>query len=143
MLQSSISGPNWSDIVEQKTPMRETLATYSPILYATNLEQSKLFYEKYFIDFPRFKLRNSDTKVSFLKMYYRGCNFTLNNEGKFEFDSRFPVLTCFSSPFIFYIYAENVHEIFNEAQMNGFKILPRCEVMKKLELMIFLVLCGK
>lgn len=90
MLQSSIFGPNWGDIVEQKNPMQEALATYSPILYVTDLEKSKIFYEKYFADFPRFKAKNTDHKISFLKIYYRGCNFTLNKDGRFEFDSKFP-----------------------------------------------------
>ncbi len=143
MLQNSLSCPHWIDIVEYKYPIQGIVATYSPILYASNLDQSKLFYERYFIDFPKFKPRSSDNQLYFLRMHYRGCNFTINNEGRFEFDAKFPTLTSVSSPFIFYIYSENRTEIFNEALNNGFKKLPGLELTKHLELMIFLVLCGR
>ena len=64
---------SWVDIVEQKYPIQGTLATYSPILYVSDLQQAKLFYEKFFIDFPKFTLRNNECSVMFLRMHYRYC----------------------------------------------------------------------
>ena len=135
MLQSPLSYPNWIDIIEQELPVQSAVAMYSPILYASNIEQTKLFYERYFIDFPKFKTKNLDNQLHLLRMHYRGCNFTINKEGRFEFDGKFPTLTSISSPFIFYLYTEALN--------TGFKILPRLEVTKYFELTIFLVLCGK
>ena len=61
-------------------------------------------------------------------MRYRGCNFTLNQEGAFNFDGKAPASTQTISPFIFYLYVDDVDKIYVDAVSKGCKSLEEPHV---------------
>lgn len=138
---------NWFDNVETRPHPWPGLNWLTVMLVVPDVGQAIQFYQEVFGMVPIFELKNPQGEIIFARIRYRGCNFTVNKEGEFNFSGQSPVKTKVSPPFILYLYVDDVKEIYAVAIQQGCKSLEapiwRFGEMRKRALRIPTVTYGK
>jgi PhnB protein len=115
----SFSHPYWFANVEQRPHPWPGLNWLTAMLIVPDVKQAMVFYEKVFGIVPIFESPGQDGDIIFARMRYRGCNFTLNRQGEFNYNGKAPITAGNLPPFIFYLYVDNVDQVFADAISNG------------------------
>ncbi|MCE0722489.1 MULTISPECIES: VOC family protein [Legionella] len=121
MTTISFSQLNWFDNVNDRPHPWPGLNWLTAMLVVADVKKAMNFYAEVFGIVPIFELPDEAGQVVFARMRYRGTNFTLNQEGAFNFDGKSPVETNTTPPFIFYIYVDDVEKIYTKALQKGCK----------------------
>ncbi|RDI40056.1 VOC family protein [Aquicella lusitana] len=128
MTTISFSRLNWFDNVDERPHPWPGLNWLTAMLVVVDVKQAMNFYEEVFGIVPIFELPDETGRILFARMRYRGANFTLNQEGAFNFDGKAPITTSTIPPFIIYLYVDDVDKIYTEALLKGCKSLEEPHV---------------
>lgn len=119
----SFSQLHWFDNVDARPHPHPGLNWLTAMLVVTDVKKALLFYEETFAIVPIFALPDESGQITFARLRYRGCNFTLNQEGAFNFPGKSPLTTNTTPPFIFYLYVDDVEEVYARSLLKGCKSL--------------------
>lgn len=109
---------NWFDNVEGRQHPWPGLNWLTTGLTCSNVREAVEFYSSAMNFVPIFELPGENGQLSFARMRYRGCNFTLNSEG-FDSDARSPVDSGHAPPFVFYLYVDDAAATASKAVASG------------------------
>ncbi|KTD18712.1 Glyoxalase-like domain [Legionella lansingensis] len=115
MTTVSFSRLDWFDNVEERPHPWPGLNWLTAMLVVSDVKKAVNFYEEVFSIVPIFELPDENGRILFARMRYRGCNFTLTQEGAFNFDGKAPDATNTVPPFVFYIYVDDVDSVYSQA----------------------------
>ncbi len=116
---------NWFENVESRPHPHPGLAWLSAMLYVPDVKKAMKCYETAFGIVPIFQLAQEDGTLLFVRMRYRGINFTLNKEGFYSSHAKAPVTSKTPSPFTFYLYVDDVHATLKQATESGCTLLDK------------------
>ena len=119
----SFSQLNWFENVDPRPHPWPGLNWLSPMLYVTDIQAAVNFYEKAFGFVPIFQLPDANGIFIFARMRYRGINFTLNQEGCFDFDGKCPQSSQTVPPLMFYFYVDDIDQAMQQALASGAELL--------------------
>ena len=114
---------DWFDNVEERPHPWPGLNWLTAMLVVPDVTKAINFYEEVFGIVPIFQMPDETGNILFARMRYRGSNFTLNQEGTFNFDGKAPSTTANLSPFTFYLYVDDVDKIYSHALSKNCKSL--------------------
>lgn len=98
--------PNWFENVEWRDHPWPGLTWLTTAIVCDDVDKAQSFYVDTLGFVPIFELPGEDGTILFVRLRYRGANFTLNAQG-FDSDLAAPRAGG-QPPFIFYIYVDDV-----------------------------------
>jgi uncharacterized glyoxalase superfamily protein PhnB len=100
---------NWFDNVESRPHPWPGLNWLTTAIACSDVRRAVDFYTKALSFVAIFELPGENGELLFARMRYRGCNFTINQVG-WDSDARPPADSSQTSPFLFYLYVDDVVE---------------------------------
>lgn len=98
---------NWFDNVESRPHPWPGLNWLTTAIACSDVRRAVDFYTNALSFVPIFELPGENGELLFARMRYRGNNFTINQVG-WDFDAQSPADSTQPSPFLFYLYVDDV-----------------------------------
>ncbi len=93
-------------------------------LYVPDCEEAMKFYEKAFHFVPIFEMSDDSGVSAFIRMRYRGNNFTISKEGLPGYEHYKSPKSAKTTPqMTFYVYVDDVDQVVAHAENCGCKLL--------------------
>ncbi len=114
----------WFDNVDFRTHPWPGLMWITPMIQVPNVEEARNLYSNAFQFVPIFEDRNpgNPDELAMARLRYRGTNFVVMKEGM-DYEGQSPAAGKSVSPFLFYVYFDDVSLAFDRAVKAGMKVV--------------------
>jgi PhnB protein len=109
----------WFENIEARPHPWPGLAWITAMLAVPDVTVAQKLYSKLFGLATIFESKEEDGTTVFARLRYRGCNITLNREGRFNLPTQAPVTTGTMPPFVLYLYVDDVNATYEKALSEG------------------------
>lgn len=123
-LPLSQTNPFWFDNVELRPHPWPGLNWITTIIPVPDVRQARDFYVNVFSFVPIFDLPDPENPIqsNTTRLRYRGTNFLLVTEG-LDYEGKSPASSSTISPFVFYVYVDDVEAVYKKGLQSGMKSL--------------------
>lgn len=120
---------HWFENVETRPHPWPGLNWLTSMLYVPNCQEARLLYEQVFGFVAIFELCDDDGMPLFVRMRYRGSNFTISREGMLGYERyKSPKTAGTISSTTLYVYVDDVEQMVSNAIQNGCKLIQPAEL---------------
>lgn len=116
----------WFDNVEFRPHPWDGLNWLTAIIQVPDVRKARDIYINAFKFVPIFDLPDPENPDNFVmtRLRYRGANFVLAKEG-LDYEGKAPATTNTASPFVFYVYVDDVDDVYKKALELGMKSIMK------------------
>ncbi len=112
----------WFDNVELRPHPWPGLNWVTTIIQVPDVQEARNIYVNIFKFVPIFENTEpqNPNNIGIVRLRYRGANFVLSQEGS-DYEGVAPVTSKSPPPFVFYLYVDDVDEVYHHALLGGMK----------------------
>lgn len=118
----------WFENVELRPHPWPGLAWITAMLTVPDVSKAQKFYADLFGLVCIFTNIDTDGTTIFARLRYRGYNLLLTQEGRFNLKTKAPVTTQSMTPFVIYLYVDDVETAYTKAIQAGCKCVTEPQI---------------